>query len=78
MNSQLIIGLMAGCVIVAALLWRTRLEQRSRALFPLGLCAIMGSSAAKERNVALSIALSVLAIVLLLASAWLQRIERRS
>lgn len=71
------IGMMAACVLVAAVLWRMRPAERSKALYPLGLCAIMGSSAAHERNVALSIALSVLAIVLLLTSVWLQRLERR-
>lgn len=78
MNDRLMVGFMAGCVLLAAVLWRTRPEQRSKALFPLGLSAIMGSSVSKDRNVALSIALSVLAIVLLLASVWLQRIDKRS
>jgi hypothetical protein len=71
------VWLMAACVVVAVAIWRTRPAQRAKALFPLGLSAVMGSIAAKDRDVWLSMALSLLAIALFLTSLWQQRSDRR-
>ncbi|GAB1341646.1 hypothetical protein [Gemmatimonas sp.] len=73
---RLLVLLIVSCVIVAALLWRSSPAHRARSLFPLGLSAIMGSVAVRERSVWLSMLLSVLAIALMLTSAWLQRSRR--
>ncbi|MCZ8267024.1 hypothetical protein [Gemmatimonas sp.] len=71
------VWLMAACVVVAVGIWRTRPADRAKAFFPLGLSAVMGSIAAKDRDVWLSMALSLLAIALFLTSLWLQRPDRR-
>lgn len=57
--------------------WIARPQQRSLAFFLLGVSATAGSVRARLFDVRLSIALSLLGIVLFLTSVWLQRQERR-
>jgi hypothetical protein len=78
MQRDAVFWAMAACVIIAAALWWTRPAARAYALFPLGLSAVMGSISAKDRNVWLSMSLSLLAIVLFLTSMWMQRREQRA
>jgi hypothetical protein len=78
MPTPLTIALSLVCTLIAAYFWKTRPQQRSAALFPLGISAVLGSTVAKDENVWWSMALSVLAILLFLTALWMQKTEPKN
>lgn len=73
MDRPLVLALIIGCTLVAVMLWFAQPTRRWAALYPLGVSATVAGSAALERDVRWSIALSLLAIVLYVTAFVLQR-----
>jgi hypothetical protein len=73
MDRPLVSALIVGCTLVAVLLWFAQPTRRWAALYPLGVSATVASSAALQRDVRWSIALSLLAIALYVTAFVLQR-----